>query len=181
MTAGIPEAARPLLQQQVNVLRIIVMSLAMGVIAFGVYAVVQHVGKPLVLAGELEPLNYVLLLFGLIALVGGFVAPAIVLRSAAASPGNAPPLQHPAASDPAAAKVLAIQARIQTATIIGCAIFEGGAFANLFGYLQTAEALHLVLAIVLLLGILSKFPLGSPEERIERMQRRAAEADQFKR
>lgn len=180
MTTGIPEAARPLLKQQVNVLRIIVISLAMGVIAFGVYAVIQHAGKPVVLAGELKPLNYVLLVFGLVALIGGFVAPALVLRGNPSSTANSPQLQHPAAKDPAVAKVLGLQARIQAATIIGCALFEGGAFANLYGYLQSAEALHLILAIVLLLGLLSKLPLGSPEERIERMQRRMAEANQFK-
>jgi hypothetical protein len=168
----IPENARRPLAQQINVLRIIVASLALGVLAFACYAIYANMGKPLVLAGKLEPLNFVLLALGVATLVLGFVIPPIVFRAAAGSP----PPGLPASLDPAIAPLLAVQSRIQSATIIGCALFEGGAFANVFGYMQSGELLHLILAGVLLLAILSRFPLsGTSEQRILDELRRAKE------
>ena len=159
----IPEIARQPLAQQVNVLRIIVASMALGVLAFAGYAIYANLGKPVVLAGKLEPLNFVLLAVGVATLILGFVLPPIIFRAAA---GNPPPGLS-ASLDPAIAPLLAIQARIQTATIVGCALFEGGAFANVFGYMQSGESLHLILAGVLLLAMLAHFPLsGTSEQRI---------------
>jgi hypothetical protein len=77
---------------------------------------------------------------------------------------------------PEAQRVLAIQGRIQTATIVGCALFEGGAFANLVWYMNTGELLHLAMAGLLLLGILARFPLpGACERRIADELRRQEE------
>ena len=98
--------------------------------------------------------------------------PPIVFRAAA---GNPPP-GLPASLDPAIAPFSRYNRRIQTATIVGCALFEGGAFANVFGYMQSAELLHLILAGVLLLAILARFPLsGTNEQRILDELRRAKE------
>ena len=166
----IPENARQPLAQQINVLRIIVASMVLGVLAFAGYAIYANLGKPIVLAGKLEPLNLILLAMGLAMLVSGFVIPPIVFRT-----GN-PASRIPASLDPAIAPVLAIQTRIQTATIVGCALFEGGAFANVFGYMQSGELLHLILAGLLLLAILARFPLsGTSEQRILDELRRAKE------
>ena len=168
----IPENSRQPLAQQVNVLRIIVASMALGVLAFAGYAIYANMGKPVVFAGKLEPLNLILLGLGLATLILGFVFPPIIFRAAA---GNPPP-GLPASHDPAIAPLLAIQSRIQTATILGCALFEGGAFANVLGYMQSGELLHLILAGVLLLAILARFPLsGTSEQRILDELRRAKE------
>lgn len=159
----IPEHARQPLAQQINVLRIIVASMALGVLAFAGYAIYANLGKPLVLAGKLEPFNFVLLALGVATLILGFVFPPIIYRAAA---GNPPP-GLPASLDPAIAPLLAVQSRLQTATIVGCALFEGGAFANVLGYMQSGELLHLILAGILLLAILARFPLsGTSEQRI---------------
>ena len=64
--------------------------------------------------------------------------------------------------------------------IIGCAIFEGAAFANTLAYMQTREVVHLALAGVLLVGILAHFPTaGSYERRIEEELRRMNEEESF--
>ncbi|MBW8885570.1 MAG: hypothetical protein JF612_12535, partial [Planctomycetia bacterium] len=66
--------------------------------------------------------------------------------------------------------------------IIGCAIFEGAAFANTFAYMQTREIAHLALAGVLVVGILAHFPTaGSYERRIEDELRRMGEEETFRR
>ena len=78
--------------------------------------------------------------------------------------------------------MLSIQQRIQTSTIIACALFEGGRVRQclwLHGY--RASCLHLILAGVLVLGILSRFPLaGAYQRTIDDELRRMQEGDAFK-
>jgi hypothetical protein len=110
--------------------------------------------------------------------VMGAVLPAVIFAAGRGSPQSAP---SALAKTPEAARLLSIQQRIQTSTIIACALFEGGAFANIFGYSMTRELLHLILAGVLILGILSRFPMaGSYQRRIDDELRRMQEQDAFK-
>ncbi|MCI0357125.1 MAG: hypothetical protein L0211_01400, partial [Planctomycetaceae bacterium] len=109
----------------------------------------------------------------------GTILPGIVFRLVKPNPAMA---RQSAASSPELARVLMIQNRIQTATIIGGALFEGGAFANLFWYYTQADLLHLAVAGLLLLGILARFPWpGACERKIENELRREREEASFQR
>jgi hypothetical protein len=173
--------------QWLRTLRILVLAMALGVAVFAIVAVIQNIHKPLVVAGRLQPFNIVLLGMGLAAIPLGLVLPAMIASSNRGTPnkdapnrGASPALAAPAKT-PNEARRMAIQQRIQTSTIIVCAIFEGGAFANLVGYLQTGELLHLIVAGVLLLGILSRFPTaGAYERQIEDELRRMQDEEAFK-
>jgi hypothetical protein len=172
---SLPTPAHEPLRKQVMTLRIIVLALAAGVIAFAIFAIVQNLGKPHTLAGKLDQLSVMLLGFGLITLVLGVVVPPIVF---ATSRGTAVQTMQTACNEPELARVLWVLLRMQNATIIGCALFEGGAFANVFGYMQSNELLHLILAGVLVLGILVRFPLqGLTEQRLELELRRLKEEE----
>jgi hypothetical protein len=169
-------AALPPLQGMIRTLRIVVAALALGVIVFAGYAIYSQAGKPLALAGRLDTLSLIMLGFGASQAVLGIVLPAVVFRAVTA-PAAAAARQF-AALDPQTAKVLGIQMRLQTATIVGCAMFEGGAFANLVAYLFAGDLLNVIAAGVLLLGILCFFPLpGACERRIAAELVRQKEAE----
>jgi hypothetical protein len=166
------------IRQPLVVLRIIVAALALGVISFAVVTIVLNLDKPQALAGKLQPLNLVLLGMGLVVFPLGMLLPKIIF----AAGRNSPPTGMAAGNlTPEELRVFAVQQRIQVSTIIGCALFEGGAFANLVGYLQTGEQLHLAVAAVLLIGILAYLPTSaSYEQRIEDELRRQKEEEAFK-
>jgi hypothetical protein len=89
---------------------------------------------------------------------------------------RAPAMHLPAGLPPEQARVIGIQQRIQTTAIIGCAIFEGAAFANTFAYMQSRDLTFLAMTGVLVVGILSHFPtVGSYQRRIENELRRMDE------
>jgi hypothetical protein len=158
------------LQGLIRTLRIIVAALALGVIAFAGYAIFSRIGQPRALGGNLDTLGVIMLGFGATQGVLGIVLPAVMFR---AVPVPAAAAAQFAVHGPETAKILGIQARIQTATIVGCAMFEGGAFANLTAYLTQGDLLNLIAAGVLLLGVLVHFPLpGACERRIAAELRR---------
>jgi hypothetical protein len=150
----------------------------LGVISFAAVAISQNLGQPLILAGQLDSLQLTLLTIGAVTLLLGVFLPPVIFAS---SRGSLHPLQPHKIQNPNDGRRLAIQQRVQISTIIGCALFEGGAFANLVGYMQTRELSHLVLAAVLLLGILARFPTAaSYERRIDSELRRLVDEDAFK-
>ena len=147
------DRASETLRPMVMTLRIIVMALSLGVTIFGIYAAVQNASKPQTFGTKV---NYLFLAIAAPMFVAGFVVPRLLPKSA----GKSEP-------DDAAA-VHAAFASIQTATIVGCALFEGAAFANLFIYMQEAELVHLAVNGVALLCILAHFPITSCiEQQIE--------------
>src|SRR5262245_17995 len=156
-------------------MRIIVFSLAMGVTTFAGFAVSQNINKAHTIAGKFDAAGMVFLAMGLAALPLGMILPPIIFaagRRAPAIPGTSPEQ----------ARILGIQQRIQTSAIIGCAIFEGAAFANILAYMQTREVVHLALAGVLLVGILAHFPTtGSYQRRIDEELTRMDEEDGIRR
>jgi len=159
-------------------LRIIVTALALGVISFAVVTIVINLGRPQALAGKLQPVSLALLGIGLLMLPLGIFLPRIIFAAGRNSP---PTGAIPGDLSPEQLRMFAVQQRIQNSTIIGCALFEGGAFANLVGYLQTGEQLHLVMAAVLLIGILAHLPtFASYEQRIEDELRRLKEEEAFR-
>jgi hypothetical protein len=175
MMPSIPNSAQQPLRLQIMTLRIIVVALAMGVIVFGTYVVARNIGKPHFLAEKLDTVSLVLLGMGLATLLLGIVVPSLFFANRRGSPLTPAAL---ATYDREAAKVFGILGRLQTATIIGCALFEAGAFANLYGYMETRELLHLGIASVLTMGILARFPFElSTVQRIEEELRRLKEEE----
>ncbi|MEX2174060.1 MAG: hypothetical protein WD872_06840 [Pirellulaceae bacterium] len=161
----IPEAAVVPLSEAIRMLRFIVFMMAAGVVVFGGISIWINWGKPLVLAGKLHPLSLGMLIFGAVQLVLGFALPPILIRNLPVQPKAEAAL---GAHKPDVARVLTLQAKIQTSTIIGCALLEGGAFGNLVAYFTTGELLNLGMAGVLLCGIVAYFPWpGACERRIE--------------
>jgi hypothetical protein len=153
-------------QEALQTLRIIVLALAAGVTAFAGYAVYHNWGKPHTLAQKFDAQGLVFLAMGLAALPLGLVIPRLMAR---VTKMEAPP-DVPAGLTPEQATFSAVQQRIQTRVIIACAIFEGAAFPNVFGYMQSRELLHLAVAGILVMAILAHFPLGSGayEQAVER-------------
>ncbi len=160
------DPARETLRPLVMTLRIIVIALAMGVIFFGIFAAVQNAEKPLALGTKM---NYLFLAIAGPMFLAGFVVPRLLPMRAATSEAGA------------AAAVKAIFDPIQTATIVGCALFEAAAFANLFVYLQEGELVHLAISGIALLCILAHFPIpGRIEQRIEEQLQARRDEQQFK-
>ena len=158
------------------VLRIIVLALAMGVTTFAGVAISQNLNKPHTIAGKFDTQELIFLAMGIIALPLGMILPRVIF----ASTRSVPTMNMPPGITPEQMRVVGIQQRIQTTAIIGCAIFEGAAFANTLAYMQTREVVHLALAGVLLVGILAHFPTaGSYERRIEEELRRMNEEESF--
>lgn len=165
-------------------LRIIVFAMAMGVGAYAAFVISQNLGKPHTLGTGLNSMGITVLGLGVVALVLGFVLPPFILAM-----GNVP-TNPPQGLTPEQLKMVtpdlvrldAVLQRLQTSTIIAGALFEGGAFANLFSYSMTRELLHLILAGVLLLAIVSLFPTkGRVQQRIDDMLRRVKDEGSFAR
>jgi hypothetical protein len=167
------------LRQAILTLRIIVVALALGVLVFGAITIAHNLGQPQSLGGKLDVVALAMLGFGLLCGAQGIVLPGILFRFVARP--NPALLSQFAQHGPEVARILTIQSRIQTATIVGCACFEGGAFANLVWYMNSGELAHLALAGLMLLGILARFPLpGACERRIADELRRQNEEASLK-
>jgi len=160
-------------------MRIIVFALAMGVTTFAGFAVSQNFNKPHTIAGKFDTPGMIFLAMGLIALPLGMILPQIIFAASRSAPAM---MNWPPGTSPEQARILGIQQRIQTSAIIGCAIFEGAAFANTFAYMQSREIVFLALAGVLLVGILAHFPTaGSYQRRVEDELRRMHEEQMLRR
>jgi hypothetical protein len=150
------------LQGTILTLRIIVASLAIGVVVFALYAIFANLGKPLGFGTTRDTLGLSMLGFGALQAALGLVFPPVIFRNMAAQPERLAPF---AKHGPETVKILSVQQRITTATILGCAMFEGGAFANLVAFLLGNDLANLAAASVLLLGILAHFPVPGRCER----------------
>ena len=163
------EALRPM----VMTLRIIVVALSLGVLSFGMFAAVQNASKLQTFGTKV---NYLFLAIAAPMFVAGFVVPRLLPK------GGMRQSQGAGTND--SEDVAAVQAAftaIQTATIVGCALFEGAAFANLVAYFMDAELVHLAISGVALLCILAHFPLASRvEQQIEDQLQARRDDQQFK-
>ena len=163
------------LQGMILTLRIIVIALALGVVVFAGVAIVLNLDKPVAFGANLDTLGLAMLGFGALQAVLGLVLPPVIFRSA---PAQQAALAQYAKHGPQTLRILGVQQRIITSTIIGCAMFEGGAFANLVAYLTSQSVANLAAAGVLLLGILAWFPFpGRCERKIAAELRRMNEEE----
>ena len=161
------ENAREAIKRSTTVLRIIVLALAMGVLAFAAFVAMQNAGKPQNVGTNV---NYMILALSVPMFLAGFILPRFIYRTMASLP------VQPTPADPEVAEALRIFAAIQTSTIIGCALFEGTAFLNLVYYMINVELVHAAVAALCWVCILAHFPTaGRIEQRVEEQLRRSRE------
>lgn len=132
--------------------RIIVFALAAGVISFGLVVLSTKGLPPLILNLNPGPLSLIAISVAAISLFMSFVVPKMLSK---AIPVNRTPEMS---SQKNAPLLMALQ-QIQTETIIGCAILEGAAFLNLIAAMMEPNLLHLLVAAVVWLFLVARFPL----------------------
>jgi hypothetical protein len=159
------------LRPMILTLRIIVIALATGVIAFGIFAAVQNADKAQTFGSKV---NYMFLGLSAPIFVAGFIVPRIL-------PKTATPQGGLAASESEEMQVVQQAfAALQISTIVGCALFEGAAFMNLVGYLLEAELVHLAVAGLALLCIVVHFPTsGRVVQRVDEQLQAPRDERQF--
>ena len=96
-------------------LRIIVIALSMGVVAFGTFAAVQNAGKPQSFGTQV---NYLFLVIAAPMFIAGFVIPLLLPKNLKG--------QLPSAGNEEEQAVGSAFSGIQVATIVGCALFAYG-------------------------------------------------------
>ena len=167
------DRAKETLRSLVGTLRIIVGALLLGVVFFCVIAVMRNAGKPQTFG---KKVNYLFLAATTPMFIAGFVVPRLLPKKGGS--------QRPGSAQNEPEDVGAVRAAfvpIQTATIIGCALFEGAAFSNLVAYLQEAELVHLAVSGLALFCIFAHFPVASRiEQQIEQQWQARRDEQQFK-
>lgn len=162
------ETQQRVFDQFLLTMRIINVSLALGVAVFAGYILVQ--GNKFVPFGSAADLIF--LPPGLLAAAAGWLV--LFIMPITTIPPNAAQL---AASDQAAHDVLGILNGAQVRMIVACALFEGGAFISLTAFMMEHDPLYLAMGILLLLFILLQFPRRGPLlERVESRLRELKEA-----
>lgn len=138
-------------------LQIIVASLILGVSIFGGIAVVNGEGPKTFFGPDRMD---IMIGLAVICVVSSIVAPILVGQpSRGSTPNEQPALQNLLTGEPDHA-IFEAQ-RIQLTTIIGCSMLEGGAFANLIVVMTKQDLGHLLVATILLVGIMLRFPTRS--------------------
>lgn len=166
------ERASETLRPLVMTLRVIVIALAIGVLSFGGFAVAQNAAKPHSVGTRI---NFVFLAMTGPLLLAGFIVPRLLPKSGI---GQQTGTVRNESEETAAVREAFTP--IQTATIVGCALFEGAAFASLVAYMQQAELVHLAVAGIAFLCIAAHFPLtGRISQRIEDQLRAQRDQQQF--
>ena len=160
--------SRPELEGVTRVCQIIVFALAMGISSFAVVAIMQGLSRE---PDDTRMLTLMACGLSLVALVASAIVPRMIVAgqrrrlAAAAGPLTALPSETSDQEQPLAGL-------FQTKTIVGAALFEGAAFFALFAFLAESQPLALAAAGVMLLGVLSHFPVrGRVETWFEQQQR----------
>jgi hypothetical protein len=143
---------------QLQILRIIVGALCMGVVVFQGVVLTQ---RPLEMKALAIPMDLVPLLTAAVMIVMSFVLP-VILRNATANQGT------PDAGTSSLEKALV---GVQTETIVGAALLEGAAFMNLAFAFTGGNLLHLLAANVPLLFLFARMPF-SKDAFLHRVEQR---------
>ena len=151
--------------------QIIVLAMVGGILAFGAIVIVISgpAGKPLP-PGAIVSL--ILAAFGLLMLGLRLILPGMVTGQACQRMVSQTDRTHAEEADPWPDDDPRLNSAFLTATIIGSAVLEGGAFANLVAFLLEGQIYSLVVAGILLVGILWGLPTRSSFENWETRQRR---------
>lgn len=160
------------LRPRILTLRIIVVALSTGVLFFGIFAAVQNAAKAQTFGTNVD---FMFLTISAPFILAGFIVPRLLPKTAAT-------FGQPLVEPPEVRAELAIFGGIQTATIVGCAIFEGSAFLNLLAYFMRAELVHAAIAGLCWLCIVAHFPTEARiAQRIEDQLQRQVDEQQFRR
>ncbi|HJN08832.1 MAG TPA: hypothetical protein QF564_09070 [Pirellulaceae bacterium] len=147
------------LDQLRRTLQIIVASLILGVVCFGGFAIVQSEGPRTFFGPDRMD---IMLGLAVICAVASIVAPILVAQTPHGSTPNAQPaMQTMLTGDADHDHAIYEAQRIQVTTIIGCALLEGGAFANLYALFTRNDLVHALVAVILLIGMALRFPTRS--------------------
>lgn len=143
-------------QAAVRTLQIIVLALALGAAFFvGASLFITKLG----FAGAPDFLCYLGLGFGLVVFALHLVVPRIVENGAVAKINSS---QLDGLSDDE--KFSRLFPHRLTATIVACALLEGGAYLNITAYLLTSWVWSLVAGVVLIIFVITHFPTQSSSE-----------------
>lgn len=140
-------------------LQILVVTLVLGVLSFGGFAVFNGEG-PRTFFGP----DRMDIMLGLVVIcaVSSILVPFLVGQSSRGTTANVQPaLQNLLTGEPDHDHAIFKAQRIQLTAIIGCSMLEGVAFANLFVVMTKQDFGHLLVAAILLVGIMLRFPTRS--------------------
>ena len=147
------------LKPAVMTLRMIVASLAGGVVMFALVAIWMR------LAGQQTPVERSVPLLTMLALVlfpvalgASRLVAGIVVRNSRRQIAADGPSQAAAVGSGESQRAGALYAVFQTKTIIAAAVLEGAAFLSLFAFMLEGSPLGLVMAILLAAAIIAMFP-----------------------
>ena len=156
--------------------RIIVASMAAGVLLFGLFVLAA---QGINLQAPLGLLTAFAIVFGFSTVPLWFVVPSMLAANQMRQIVQFPSRKgHELESDATVRQQDAHQLALlfQTKTLVGCALFEGAAFFALVAFLLEHHIASLVVATVLVMGILSQFPtLGGTIDWIEQRLRQIDE------
>jgi hypothetical protein len=156
--------------------RVIVASLAAGVLLFGLFVLAS---QGINLQAPLGLLTAIATVFGISTVPLWFVVPSMLVANQMRQIVQLPSRNgHEPESDTRVRQQDAHQLALlfQTKTLVGCALLEGAAFLALVACLLEHHIVSLVVATVLLGGILSQFPtLGGASNWIEQRLRQIEE------
>lgn len=143
-------------RQILAVLRIIVLSLAMGVVAFLVVALTRQPSEP---PEQPKLWMYMAGLAGM-ALLTQMVVPRVLFMAIRRkiAQGTWQPQNKRGIRPPQTDEGL-LMAALQSKTIVGCALLEGAGFANVFAFMSEGRLTSVVIAAFLIVMIAAHFPL----------------------
>ena len=159
-----------IVSQQLLICRIIHLALVASVAGFLVFAIVAPAAN---FEAALPHVEWSFAAVGIVTALGGWVVPWLIVGRFFASPASATAAQGHSEDRDAR---LALST-LQSAMIVGWAMFEGGAIANLMWYYSHKNPLNLAIGIVLLISLLLRFPSRSGMlDKVEARLRRHREA-----
>jgi hypothetical protein len=134
------------LARRVQVMQVIVAALVMGVVLFGVVALVLNPEVPPVNA-DLPLVSLIAVGFSVLSVVGSFVVPNMLVR----------PLEEAGGGRDDGTLIVLYQTRL----IIGASLCEGAALFTLIAYMMEGVPIILAATVFMLLLLIARFPIVS--------------------
>ena len=150
-------------------LQLIVFALVMGIVLF-LAIVLRGLDGPWTFVGP--DVQWYMIVVAAAALPPALIVPGIIRRRRA---GLQAVIADILTGEPLHDEAIMAAARLQAATIVGCALFEGPAFANIIALMMSGDFIHLAVAGVSVIGVVCWFPtspryLAAIERSIENAQ-----------
>lgn len=137
-------------------LQIIVVSLMTGVMFFGGYVIYTSDGPRSFFGPDRMD---IMLGLAAVCAVASIIVPRLVGQThRSGTPKLQPAMQSLLTGDPDHDRAVYEAQGLQLTTIIGCALLEAAAFANLVALMQGNDDIHSVVVVIMLAGIAMRFP-----------------------